>query len=279
MDQSEVARRSAGVAALFDRVADSYENVGVPWFGPIGAALVREVAPAAGERAVDLGCGRGATLFPLAAAVGPTGRVTGIDLSAGMIARTEAEVRVRGLSTVDLHVQDAGAPELPPASYDLAVSSLVVFFLPDPAAAVRAWRRLLVPGGRLGISTFGRQDPVWEKVDSVFRPYLPPHLLDARTSGGSGPFGSDRGVEELLAGAGFTRARTVGLEVPVTFADPAAWQAWTMSHGQRAMWESVPAAERDRVLAAAAGHLDAARGPDGRITLTQHVRLTMAGTG
>lgn len=275
MDPSAAAR-SAGVAALFDRVADSYENVGVPWFDPIGAALVAAVAPAAGERAVDLGCGRGATLFPLAAAVGPTGRVTGLDLSAGMIARTAVDVRARGLSTVDLHVRDVSAPELPPGSYDLAVSSLVIFFLPDPAAAAREWLRLLVPGGRLGISTFGPRDPLWTELDAVFRPYLPAHLLDPRTTGAAGPFASDGGVEELLTGAGFTDPRTSGVDVPVRFADAAGWQTWSRSHGQRAMWESVPAAEQAAVLAAATERLEAARGADGQITLTQRVRLTVA---
>jgi ubiquinone/menaquinone biosynthesis C-methylase UbiE len=275
VDPSGVDQRKAGVAALFDRVAESYENVGVPWFAPIGAALVRAVAPAACERALDLGCGRGAVLFPLAEAVGPAGRVTGIDLSAAMVARTTADVRARGLSTVDLHVMDASAPDLPPASYDLAVSSLVLFFLPDPGAALRSWRELLVPGGRLGVSTFGTRDRAWEELDSVFRPYLPPHLLDARTSGGSGPFASDRGVEELLTGAGFTGVRTAGLEVPVTFADPEQWRAWSWSHGQRAMWESVPESDREKVMESATERLDAARGPDGRVTLTQRVRLTL----
>jgi ubiquinone/menaquinone biosynthesis C-methylase UbiE len=275
MDPSEAARRKAGVAALFDRVAASYENVGVPWFAPIGAALVRAVAPVGGERALDLGCGRGAVLFPLAAAVGSAGRVTGIDLSAAMVERTAADVRARGLTTVDLYVMDASAPDLPPASYDLAVSSLVVFFLPDPGAALRSWRELLVPGGRLGISTFGARDRAWEDLDSVFRPYLPAHLLDARTSGGSGPFATDGGVEDLLSAAGFDRVRTAGLEVPVTFEDPAQWRAWSWSHGQRGMWESVPESDRDAVMATAADRLDAARGPDGRITLTQQVRLTL----
>jgi ubiquinone/menaquinone biosynthesis C-methylase UbiE len=272
VDQS----RSAGVAALFDRVAETYENVGVPWFDPIGAALVEAVAPVPGERAVDLGCGAGAALFPLAAAVGPAGRVTGIDLSAAMLARAAAGVAARGLSTVDLLRTDASAPDLPPGSYELGVSSLVIFFLPDPAAAAAAWRELLVPGGRLGISTFGPRDATWEELDAVFRPYLPPHLLDARTSGESGPFASDRGVEELLTGAGFARARTAGFDLPVTFADPQQWRAWSQSHAQRGMWESVPEAERDRVMAAATDRLEAARDRDGRITLTQHVRLTLA---
>jgi ubiquinone/menaquinone biosynthesis C-methylase UbiE len=270
-----VDQRTAAVAALFDRVASSYENVGVPWFAPIGAALVRAVAPVGGERALDLGCGRGAVLFPLAAAVGPAGRVTGIDLSTAMVERTAADVRARGLTTVDLHVLDASAPDLPPGSYDLALSSLVVFFLPDPGAALRSWRELLVPGGRLGISTFGARDRAWEDVDSVFRPYLPAHLLDARTSGGSGPFATDRGVEDLLTAAGFDRVRTAGLAVPVTFEDPEQWRAWSWSHGQRGMWESVPEADRDAVMRTAAERLDAARGPDGHITLTQQVRLTL----
>lgn len=275
MDPSGGASRHAGVAALFDRVAASYENVGVPWFAPIGSALVRAVAPVGGERALDLGCGRGAVLFPLADAVGPAGRVTGVDLSAEMVARTAADVRARGLSTVDLHVMDASRPDLPPASYDLAVSSLVIFFLTDPGAALRSWRQLLVPGGRLGISTFGSRDRTWQDLDSVFRPYLPPHLLDARTSGGSGPFGTDRGVEDLLTAAGFTHVRTTGLEVSVTFQDPEQWRTWSRSHGQRAMWDSVPESDQDDVMAAAAEHLDAARGPDGRLTLTQQVRLTL----
>jgi ubiquinone/menaquinone biosynthesis C-methylase UbiE len=275
MEPSEAARRSAGVAALFDRVAGTYESVGVPWFAPIAAALVDAVAPVAGERAVDLGCGRGAALFPLAAAVGPAGRVTGIDLAPGMIAHLDAEVRARGLTTVDLHVADAAAPDLPPGSYDLAVASLVLFFLPDPVGALRAWRRLLVPGGRLGISTFGPRDAAWEDLDAVFEPYLPPHLLDARTSGATGPFSSDDGVEDLLATAGFAATRTVGLAVSVVFEDPARWRSWSWSHGQRAMWDAVPAGEQDAVMAEAAARLAAAHGPDGRYTLTQQVRLTL----
>lgn len=278
MDASEAARRSAGVAALFDRVAGTYENVGVPWFAPIGAALVRELAPAPGERVLDLGCGRGATLLPLADAVGPAGRVTGVDLAPGMIAHLAADVRDRGLSTVDLHVADAADPPLPPGSYELVASSLVLFFLPDPAAALRAWRKLLVPGGRLGVSTFGPRDPVWDHLDAVFRPYLPAQLLDARTSGVSGPFATDGGMEDLLSAAGFVEPRTVGVTVPVRFADAGRWEEWSRSHGQRQMWDCVPPAEQDAVLAEAAARLEAARGPDGDLVLTQQVRLTLGRT-
>ncbi len=87
---NEQAQRRQRVAAVFDRSADTYDSVGVPWFAPIAQRLVRELAPATGQRALDIGCGRGAALFALAAGVGPTGVVTGIDLAPAMIAATRA---------------------------------------------------------------------------------------------------------------------------------------------------------------------------------------------
>ncbi len=273
MDADE---RSARVAGVFDRAADTYDQVGVAWFGPIAGGLVREAAPRPGERVLDIGVGRGAALFPLADAVGPTGRVTGIDLAPRMIEATAAAVAQRGLTNVELRVMDAGAPQLPAASYDLLVASLVVFFLPDPAAALRAWLSLLVPGGRLALATFGDAAPEWRKLDSVFAPYLPPAMLDARTSGAAGPFSSDAGVEELVTSAGYAAVRTTGFELTAAFASADQWYDWTWSHGQRGMWERVPAADLARVRATAGAQLESLRGADGQIRLTQHIRYTLA---
>ena len=255
----------------FDRVADVYDNVGVPWFTPIARQLVRFAAPQPGERALDAGCGRGAATLALADAVGPEGRVTAIDLSPGMVAACRAEVA--GRSNVDIQVMDAAAPT---GSYDLIVSSLVVFFLSDPLAALRAWRDLLTgPAGRVAISTFGPQDAVWTAVDAVFRPYLPRVMLDARVSGASGPFASDAGVESLLTAAGYHGVRTENFDVEVTLADADEWYLFTRSHGQLAMWDAVPPADHDMVRSTAARLLDGARGPDGRIHLNQQVRVTL----
>jgi len=275
MDPHEAAQRSARVAAVFDRVADTYDAVGVPWFTPIAERLVSEVAPAPGERALDIGTGRGAALWALAAAVGATGHVTALDLAPAMVEATQREAAERGLTTVDLVVADAAAPDLPGGSFDLAVASLVLFFMPDPPAALHAWHGLLAPGGRLGLSTFGPRDSAWEQVDDVFTPFLPPQLLDARTSGTTGPFASDAGVEGLVAGAGLTEVRTATFEQDVTFVDVEQWRLWSWSHGQRTHWEAVPVERRDEVLAAAAERLESARDRRGTFTLTQQVRLTV----
>jgi ubiquinone/menaquinone biosynthesis C-methylase UbiE len=262
---------------VFDRVADVYDGVGVPWFTPIARQLVGLAAPVPGERALDVGCGRGAATIALAEAVGNDGHVTGIDLSPRMIEACRADVAGLGLSNIDVQVMDALSPSLPAAGYDLIVSSLVVFFLPDPPAALSAWRRLLTaPGGRLAIATFGHRDPVWDAVDATFRPYLPARMLDARTTGAAGPFSSDAGVEELVGAAGYIDVRTTHFDTEVTFADVDEWHEFTRSHGQRAMWEAIPEADHDTVKAVAGDHLEQARGADGRIHLTQQVRFTLA---
>lgn len=275
MDSPAVNQHSARVAALFNRVADTYDAVGVPWFVPIAERLVAEVAPQPGERALDLGTGRGAALWPLVDAVGATGHVTGVDLAERMIEATLLDVAERGIDTVTLVVDDASGPALPEAAFDLAVASLVLFFLPDPPAALAAWLRLLVPGGRLGVSTFGTRDAAWEHLDDVFTPYLPPQLLDARTSGARGPFASDSGVEQLFAAAGFVDVRTTHLDLPVHFTDAEEWRRWTWSHGQRTHWEAVPEDKRAEVLGEAAERLATTQADGDGFSLTQRVRYTI----
>lgn len=269
---AEMARLVAGV---FDRSAATYDAVGVPWFTPIGAGLVRALAPQPGERALDIGCGRGAALWPLVDGVGPTGSVTAFDLAPTMVELTQRDVEARGLSNVDLHVMDASAPDLPAAAYDVIASSLVLFFLSEPAEVLRRWRELARPGGRIGISTFGERDPKWVQLDGVFAPYLPPFLRDARTTGARGPFASDEGVAELFTAAGLEQVRTTGEEIVAALDGPQHWVQWSWSHGQRTMWEFVPEAERPTVEAQAVEVLATMQDGDGRIDLRQRVRYTV----
>ncbi|GAB2577246.1 class I SAM-dependent methyltransferase [Microlunatus antarcticus] len=264
----------AGPAGVFDRAAATYDAVGVPWFGPIAAGLVAALEPQPGERVLDVGCGRGAVLGRVAPLVGAQGRAVGLDLAPEMVRRTAADLA--DLEWVEVLVGDAQAPDLPPRSYDVVASSLVLFFLDDPAAALRRWTELLVPGGRLGVTTFGEEDPRWRSVDAVFGPYLPARLKDARTSGATGPFDSDAGMEALLAEAGLVEVRTVRATVEARFRDVEHLLAFTWSHGQRAMWEAVPETDRDAVRTRIVERVaELGLGAPG-FTFTQDVRHTLA---
>lgn len=264
----------AGMGALFNAVADDYDQSGVDFFVPIAQGLVDALAPAPGERVADLGCGRGAATIRLAEGVGERGSVVGLDLSEGMLAHARAAVEREGLA-VDLQVGDASEPGLTTGEFDVVASSLVLFFLPDPAAALARWVALLAPGGRIGLATFGDQDPVWDAVDAEFGPWLPPAMRDPRVMGPESPFGSDAGMEQLLAGAGASDVQTTGMRLPVRFGTLERWEAFSRGTGQRAMWANVPAEELAGVRERVASHFEGARNSEGEIEVWQDIRYTL----
>ena len=259
------------VAATFDSVADTYDDVGIDFFGPIADGLVAGLDLHAGEHVLDVGCGKGAVLTRAASAVGDSGLVVGVDLAPRMV--EAARSATAGLP-VEVRVGDAEDPPVTDLTFDAVTSSLVLFFLPEPARALSAWRELLVDGGRIGVSTFGDYSASFRAVDEVFQPYLPPQMRDARTSGATGPFESDAGVERLLSDAGFVDLRTSSMVIKVRFDDEEHWRRFSMSTGQRAFWELVPADKRDEVRAEAFRRLQACRDDEGRMGFDQTVRFT-----
>lgn len=269
-DRDEAERRTAH---LFDSLATEYDASGVDFFGPIGAGLVKALEPSPGDHWLDMGCGRGAVTFPLAAAVAP-GRVVGLDAAAGMVELAAVRATELGATNVEFVLGSAQTPHPSLGPVDGIASSLVLFFLPDPLEAASEWLTLLRPGGRVGITTFGATDPRWRDVDAVLAPYLPKR--DARTSGAEGPFGSDAGMEHLLERAGFAGMRTVSQSVDVVFNGFDQWLAFSMSTGQRAAWLAVPESDRDAVRDEAARRLTGYARPDGSIAFEQMVRHTLA---
>ena len=168
--QDEAKSRTAGI---FDRAAATYDQVGVDFFGSFGERLVQLAALSPGERVLDVGCGRGAVLFPAAAAVAPGGSVLGIDLSAEMVSRCAADAAARGLDDVEVRVGDAEAPEVPAGSFDAVLAGLVLFFLPDPGAALDAYRVALKEDGRFAMTSFGPEDERFGPVFGAVAAHIP----------------------------------------------------------------------------------------------------------
>ncbi len=263
------------VAQVFDSLAGTYDQTGVSFFRPVGERLVTLVGPAPGDNALDLGCGRGAATVPLALAVGAQGSVTAMDLAPAMAAATRSVTQDLSLDNVTVAVGDVSDRDvLGDGPYDVITASLVLFFVADPATTLASWVSLLAPGGRIGLTTFGPLDGATGALDDLLAPHQPAALLDARTSGMSGPFASDAGMEDLFRAAGAADVRTVVEPAVLEFADVAEWHRFSMSTGQRAMWANVPEEEKPGVLAAAAEVLERTR-QDGRCRLVWQMRYTL----
>ncbi len=264
------------VRRVFDAVADDYDQSGVAFFRPIAADLVERLQVTPGERVLDIGCGRGAATVPLAVATGPSGTVVAGDLSPAMVAHTRVAAEVAGLGQITVRELDATRVDLPDQSFDVLASSLVLFFLPDPGAALADWRRLTRPGGRVGVTTFGEPDPVLKQLFGLFDPFMGSDTLDPLADREDNPFLSDEGVERLFSDAGWRGVRTVRKPFPVRFADAHAWRAWTMSTGQRLFWSRMDDRQREDTMDRATAVLEPARGTDGVAVVHQEVRHTLA---
>jgi ubiquinone/menaquinone biosynthesis C-methylase UbiE len=262
----------AAIRDLFDLVSGDYDNVGVPFFGPIAEGLVEAVDARPGDRAADFGCGSGVSSVALASAIGPNGSLVAVDVSPAMVERARASIGDR-LSHVEVRVGDVSAPELPTASLDTVISSLVVFFLPDPVAAVANWVRLLAPEGRLGLSTFGQASPEWQALEAHLRESMPP--MDPRMVGPKSPFASDGGMEAMLSSAGAAEVTTSSRRVEFSFEDFEHWVRFTRSVGQRVAWERMSRDDTASVMERARRTYDEAAGPDGRLPVWQDVRYTV----
>jgi len=128
--------------------------------------VMAALSPRTGERALDLGCGPGLLACQLARAVGPGGRVYGIDISPSMLAIAARRDCGPGAAPVDLSPADAGGPlPLGDGSVDLAVATQVYEYVPDIPAALAEARRVLAPGGRLLVLDTDWDSVVWRSGD------------------------------------------------------------------------------------------------------------------
>ncbi|MFC8193259.1 arsenite methyltransferase [Cellulomonas sp. NPDC057328] len=105
-----------------------------------------------GDRVLDLGSGGGIDVLLSARRVGPTGFVHGVDMTEEMLDLARRNAAEAGATNVAFHRGTIEDLPLPDTSVDVVVSNCVVNLSPDKAAVLAEAYRVLVPGGRLGIS-------------------------------------------------------------------------------------------------------------------------------
>jgi SAM-dependent methyltransferase len=113
---------------------------------PAYAAAVADAGYAPGSAVVDIGCGTGRALPFLRDAVGPRGRVLGIEVTPEMLAEVRAAGRAEG---VCLLLGDALHLPLADGVLGGVFAAGVVNHLPDPVAGLAELARVTRPGGRL----------------------------------------------------------------------------------------------------------------------------------
>lgn len=125
---------------------DAYEQM-FEW-RPQSAPLLEPAELAPGQTVIDYGCGPGGLAVELARRVAPNGRVHGVDLNALFLERARERAKRDGVEAlIELHRTDGERIPLDSRLADRLVCKNVMEYVPDVAATLAEFRRVLKPGG------------------------------------------------------------------------------------------------------------------------------------
>ena len=139
------------LANVPEAAVESFAGVANPW--TLGRLAV-------GERVLDLGSGAGTDSLIAAQMVGARGRVTGIDMTAAMLAKARAAAAEMRATNVDFVESEAEDLPFADASFEVVISNGVIDLIPDKDAVFAELFRVLAPGGRMQIADVTIQNPV-----------------------------------------------------------------------------------------------------------------------
>jgi SAM-dependent methyltransferase len=216
-------------------------------------------APRPGERLLDVACGTGAVTLPAAQRVGPTGQVIGLDPSPEALAVARSLNGQQGGAAIGWREGSAESLPFADGSFDVVTCQFGAMFFPDRMGALCEMRRVLAPGGRLALTTWGPLDKnlgnaamaqAWqERVGPEQANKLnPPHSLSDPAE-----------LRGLLAAAGFAQIDVQRQPGRARFSSP---QALVGGYGALSGL-AADAPLRDALCADVARYLEAYCGPEG----------------
>jgi ubiquinone/menaquinone biosynthesis C-methylase UbiE len=240
----EAAAHKQRIAQVFDQVSTGYDSPALCFFLFAADRVVTRLAPQPGWKVLDVATGTGHLAVALGQAVGASGRVMGIDLSEGMLARAAHNINKMALTNVDLFTMDAEAPDFRSAYFDAVTCGFGLFFLPDMARALAQWRRVVRPGGTVVFTSFTEQ---------AFQPLLAQLVTDLIEFGvdmESRPLATERlknpdTCRELLAEAGYADIEQSIEQVGYHLRTPDDWWELVWNAAMRGLVEQIEPERRE----------------------------------
>jgi len=243
--------------AVFSAAADHFDDDALGFFARISADAVERLALRPGLRILDVACGTGHASIPAARAVGPGGAVTGADLAEPLLALAREKARAEGLAHAEFVTGDFRGLPYPDGAFDVVLCVFGIFFVPDMEAATAELWRMVGPGGRLALTTWGPDlfAPLSETFWTAVRAELPP---ETPAGSSASRLETPDALRALFAAAGVDGAIDA-VAVPGThpLRDADDWWTIVIGSGMRGAVDQIGPAAAARVRAACTARIAA----------------------
>jgi ubiquinone/menaquinone biosynthesis C-methylase UbiE len=246
------------IKQTFETVAGGYDNHALRFF-TAGAAHMADRLPLRGdEEVLDVACGTGHVALAIAQRL-PSGRVTAVDFSPGMLARARAKAAAAGITNVELIEGDMQALAYAEC-FDVAVCAFGIFFVDDMDAELRHIATTVKPGGRIAISNFaeGYMEPLRSRFATRIAGLgvpMPPQTWRR--------IACEDACRQLFAQVGLRDVTVERQNLGYCLANADEWWNVVWNAGFRRMIASLSAADQARFKREHLAEIEALRTPDG----------------
>jgi len=196
-----------------------YDEIMVPrMFEPWAELLLNQIELRGGQAVLDVACGPGTVTRHAALRVGPTGRVTGCDLSPAMLDLARSKISSGHSAPIEYLECSADSLQVPDEAFDVVTCQQGLQFFPDRPTALADMRRALRFGGQLGIAVWSAIEdcPPFAALANALEKVLGAETADAYEAGPWG-FSDSDSLARLVKDSGFTNVKVRSCELPLIF--------------------------------------------------------------
>jgi ubiquinone/menaquinone biosynthesis C-methylase UbiE len=236
----------------YNFTADFFDDPALGFWDRCGRRTVELLGLEPGMRVLDVCCGTGASALPAAKAVGNGGRVIGVDLAENLLELARQKAKALQLENIEFLKADMTELPFEHESFDAVIIVFGIFFVPDMEGQVRKLWRLVRPGGKLAVTTWGSRffEPAYTEWKAALAMLAPEWVTDFN------PWDRITTVEAVqrLIEEGLARSdKGIGLEVKVvaeesehTLSTPEDF--WRIALGSGLRWSIEQVGESKAVL-------------------------------